>query len=481
MGNMGILRLCQFLLPLLPSVACMPTLVTPRDDSRQCEAQRYDNKPRAFILTDISNEPDDQMSLVRLLTYSNELNIQGIGVITSWWKNDSIDVDTVHEVLGAYGDVWANLNANVPSYAQYPTAENLSAIVKSGHPVYGLESLSLPPSEAALELVSAVDNSTSTDPLYVCLWGGAAALAEALQHVSHTRPQFAVDDFVAKIRVYSISDQDDAGIWIRINYPKIFYVLSLHGMNEYTQASWNGISGEEYRHFDKGGPDTSLVTNDWLQEHIRVGTLGSYYLNYSYIMEGDTPSYFPLIRNGLGDPAHPEWGSWGGRYLLVDKSGRYPTYSDSSDVAIGVNGEIYVSSFAGIWRWRQAYQYDFAARMQWTLSSDYSASNHAPVVVMNGSCGPDVVELDYNYGDDIVIDATNSWDPDGDELTFSWFHYREVVDRMQEGEITKVSTDVNFTSLDSTGGLVQITPNENKVSNAAENGICMEMAANKNK
>jgi hypothetical protein len=466
---MGIQQLFQLLLLLLPYVACMPALLTRRDDAKQCEAARYTHKPRTFVLSDISNEPDDQMSLVRLLTYSNELDINGIGVITSWWKNDSIDVDTVHEVLGAYGQVRDNLNANVPAYAPYPTADELLAKVEPGHPVYGLAALSLPPSEAALALVAAADNATRDDDLlYVTLWGGAAALAEALQHVSQTRPAYAVDEFVARLRVYSISDQDDAGIWIRRTYPKVFYVVSLHGMNEYTQASWNGISGELYRHFDKGGPDTSLVTNDWLEEHIRVGTLGAYYPNYTYIMEGDTPSYFPLIRNGLGDPSHPEWGSWGGRYLLVDKSDRYPLYSDSSDVAIGINDEIYVSSFAAIWRWRQAYQHDFAARMQWTLSGDYSTNNHAPVVVMNGSCGPDAMEFDFSYGDSVVIDATDSWDPDGDDLSFSWFHYREVVDRMQEGTITKVSTDVNFTSLDSTGGLVQIHPT-NKVSQLPDN------------
>jgi hypothetical protein len=50
---------------------------------RRCENARYENKHRAFVLTDMSNQPDDQMSLVRLLTYSNEIDIRGIGVVTS--------------------------------------------------------------------------------------------------------------------------------------------------------------------------------------------------------------------------------------------------------------------------------------------------------------------------------------------------------------------------------------------------------------
>ena len=39
---------------------------------RQCRASRYQQKPRLFVITDLETEPDDQMSLVRLLTYSKE-------------------------------------------------------------------------------------------------------------------------------------------------------------------------------------------------------------------------------------------------------------------------------------------------------------------------------------------------------------------------------------------------------------------------
>ena len=33
-------------------------------------------------------------------------------------------------------------------------------------------------------------------------------------------------------------------------------------------------------------------------------------------MEGDTPSFFRLIPNGLNQPEHPDYGGWGGRYQL---------------------------------------------------------------------------------------------------------------------------------------------------------------------
>jgi hypothetical protein len=42
-------------------------------------------KNRIFVLTDIGNEPDDSMSLVRLLVHSNLYQIEGLVAITSFW------------------------------------------------------------------------------------------------------------------------------------------------------------------------------------------------------------------------------------------------------------------------------------------------------------------------------------------------------------------------------------------------------------
>jgi len=35
-------------------------------------------KPRLFVLTDIGGDPDDQMSMVRLMTYANHIDIEGL-------------------------------------------------------------------------------------------------------------------------------------------------------------------------------------------------------------------------------------------------------------------------------------------------------------------------------------------------------------------------------------------------------------------
>jgi hypothetical protein len=155
--------------------------------------------------------------------------------------------------------------------------------------------------------------------------------------------------------------------------------------------------------------------------------LGSAYPDYFFIPEGDTPTFLYLIQNGLSSPEHPNWGSWGGRYALTDPALAGNHYSDATDHVIGANGQKYVSNHATIWRWRDAFQNDFAARMQWTLTADASKCNHAPVVIVNDDAGgPEPVMMEAEAGTTIELDASKTYDPDGDDLTFSWWQYKDI-------------------------------------------------------
>lgn len=142
------------------------------DDSGPCQAAKYQNKTRLFVLTDISNEPDDQMSLVRLLTYANELDIINIAVVTSTWLNDTLDTASVFKVINqGYARVVDDLNRHAPADHQYPPAEDIAARVVEGHPVYGLAAVWDEPtrSNASAALVAAVDEATEDNPQWVSI------------------------------------------------------------------------------------------------------------------------------------------------------------------------------------------------------------------------------------------------------------------------------------------------------------------------
>ena len=95
-----------------------------------------------------------------------------------------------------------------------------------------------------------------------------------------------------------------------------------------------------------------------------------------------------------------------------------------------------------LWRWRDDIQNDFAARMDWCQQS-YSAANHPPVALLSH---PN--RLTVQSGASIHLDASNSSDPDGDNLSFLWFNYPEAGTLEQEVRIggSENSHDVHFTA-----------------------------------
>jgi hypothetical protein len=86
-------------------------------------------KPRIFVLTDISNEPDDEESLVRLLVYSNEFDVEGLVATTSTWLKTKTREDLIRADLSAYSKVRENLIKHAQGY---PTKEQLTAITTTG-------------------------------------------------------------------------------------------------------------------------------------------------------------------------------------------------------------------------------------------------------------------------------------------------------------------------------------------------------------
>lgn len=387
-------------------------------------------KPRVIVLTDITNEPDDEQSLVRFLVYANEFDVEGLIATTSTWLRNKVVPEKIVRQVEAYGKVRANLVRHAPGF---PEAQRLLDSIKTGPPVYGMAAVGKDPvSEGARHIIRVVDRPDPR-PVWVAVWGGANTLAQALAEVRATRGAEELERFVSKLRVYTIADQDDSGRWLRLEFPKLHYIVSPSdtGSQQYYLGTWTGISGD--RHYRNGpGHKWELVSNEWLERNIRAGhgPLGELYPPWKFIMEGDTPSFLNLIGNGLGSSVSPAWGGWGGRYHLYQSYAEtrpiWTHTASARDEVRADDGRVYVSNQATIWRWREAFQNDFAARMDWCVAAGYKSANHNPVVVVEGDRTKHVLRMRVRSGRPVEVSAAGTEDPDGNELSLRWWVYPEA-------------------------------------------------------
>jgi hypothetical protein len=396
---------------------------------------QVNQKNRAIILTDIGADPDDSESMVRLLLYSNEIDIEGIIATTSCWQRTTVHPEYITSIVQAYGKVQSNLNKHE---AGFPEVDSLLKKIKSGIAEYGMQGVGEGKDSPGSKWILKVLEEKDERPLWVCAWGGVNTLAQALYDIKKTKTKTEAKELIAKLRVYTISDQDDSGIWIRKNFPDLFYIVSPG--DDYGTATWSAINS-----FIKG-VNNKEISNSWIAENIQQvhGPLGAVYPDVAYGMEGDTPSWLNLIPNGLSYPEHPDWGGWGGRYqfykpefdslkrgssgvpivpetrtIWTDAADKFTPYIfNEYGRAVRLDTSAYTGNKVTLWRWRNDFQNDFAARMRWCTES-YEEANHPPVPKL---LVPE--HMNVKSGEKFSLDAEAA-DPDGDNLSYLWFNYPE--------------------------------------------------------
>lgn len=416
-------------------------------------------KHRLVVLTDIENEPDDTESMVRLLLYSDVIDLQGLIATTSVHLKHTVAPDSIRAVIRAYDQARPNLVLHDPAY---PKTEALLSLVSQGLPEYGMGAVGDGKDSAGSEWIIRTLKFPDERPLWISVWGGPNTLAQALFKLRATESPAELKRLVAKLRVYTISDQDDSGPWIRQNFPDLFYIASPGG---YGAGTWTGMNQVV------AGIDNTTVGNEWIAKNIQQGhgPLGRIYPDVAYGMEGDTPSWLGLIPNGLNFPEHPQWGGWGGRYELrvpelkeMDPAGftggvpvlpeQRPLWTNAVDdytplvasphgAAIRKGDKSFKDFRATVWRWRDDFQNDFAARMLWA-TKPYREANHPPVPALSN---PDT--LTVKSGQRFFLDARNTSDPDGDSLSFYWFVYPEADHPSQPPQLASAANLARVTFL----------------------------------
>lgn len=378
----------------------------------EIEEKILDFKNRYIAISDISNgkEVDDIQSFIRLLLYSDEIELEGFIISSScyFYTKEKIDESfaLVKKIINNY---YKKDYKYLKIHSSYPNSEYLLNIIKKGIPYYYKrkdlnkyftikENLD---NEGVKLIISSILKEDKRK-LYFGIWGGSAPLAVALYILEK---RLSKEDFInkviKKIVIYGISDQDFTSLWIRNHFKgKIKYIVSFSkgdgwGGRDYYKATWPGISADNFVHGSedrkrrsKGfkGANTYLISNEFIKKEINnKGNLGSIYPLSTFILEGDSPSLLYIINNGLNYPSFIEYGGWGGRYiykkikkhkLFKNNYDLYPLYTDTLDRVIGNDNKEHISPQASIWRFREAFQNDFLGKLNYLISPTFKGCSH---------------------------------------------------------------------------------------------------------
>ena len=358
-----------------------------------------------IVETDAGGDPDDEQSLVRFLLYACDWDVEGIianrpVAIDGENRNAVRDgLGIVRRQLDAYGEVHPKLKLHD---ARYPTKEALWKVTAPGYDDV----------DDGVKLVLGAVDKDDPRPVWFMNWGtnkgsGESCLKRALDQVLKERGAETYGIFKRRIRLSSADKKFGDHTW-DVGPP---FEVFIHPF-------WPDMDGGRwYWRFSAvtrtaGGFD---LKRDVLEGH---GPLGKLYPTNTHLVqkEGDSPTFMLLIPNGLNEPEHPEWGSWAGRFGLVEKAAGRRYYEPNVRDTIG--GKAHRDNTLS--RWAAHLQNDFAARMDWCVS-DFAGANHPPVVKVAGER-----VRKARVGETVRLDASGSTDPDGNRLKVEWVFYPEV-------------------------------------------------------
>jgi hypothetical protein len=389
------------------------------------------DKPRVIVTSD--GEIDDECSMVRFLLYANEWDIEGIITSSSqyhWHGHNWAGDDWAMPYLEAYAKVYPNL---VKHDREYPTPEYLIARTFLGNVETEGEMDSI--TAGSQHIVKVLLDESDDRPIWLQAWGGMNTIARALKTIEEEHPE-RITEVANKIRFFFIWEQDSTyQAYIRPHWGKYNITTIISDQFEAIAYRWDRAQPQEMQNYFEGA---------WMKENIleNHGPLCSLYKakeNGDFRSEGDSPAFLHTIVTGLRNLESPDWGGWGGRYVRVRDNtwlddvpvegytypeGRWYGSTGWGITSLREGSETTMAQrleyFKPMWQWSEALQNDFASRADWCVMS-YEEANHPPVVVLGH-----LADLKEFPGARVKLSTKGTSDPDGDEMEYHWWQYREA-------------------------------------------------------
>ena len=267
-------------------------------------------KPRVLISTDIGGtDPDDNQSMIHLLMYANEFDIEGLVSSPSYGSGSK---EEILRMIGLYAQDYKKLKAHDKAF---PKPKALRKLCKQGRrgaaPLLGFGK----PTEGSEWIVKCALRNDAR-PLWILVWGALEDVAQAL----HDAPNIA-----DKIRIYWIGGPNKKWGANAYNY-----------VAEHFPNLWFIENNATYRGFIGNNKDTSYYQASFWENAMKgCGTLGNDFKNYydGIVKMGDTPTLLYLMGNSaenlaerggqIFNPDNPCSDHWGGRFEPMTISPRY--------------------------------------------------------------------------------------------------------------------------------------------------------------